>query len=146
MIQFLLNANLIISYIVGVLVIIAVICLVVYCYTYKAMNISSDREDARMKERIASHLNEMERWCSYEYPVIEEVCKHLRSIVDDKPHSRISDFREMLRRKYPKENTGDVQTVIALARGVLDGAGDETWKARMKILSDDLAKKFDVKL
>jgi hypothetical protein len=146
MIQFLIAANMVVLYVIGALVAIAAVCLVIYCYIYKSVNVAADRADAKTREKIASSLNEIERWCSYEYPVIEEVCKHLRAVNDDQPHSSINQFRELLRRKYPKENIGDIQTIIALAKGVLDGVGDETWKARMKVLSEDLAKRYDIKI
>lgn len=146
MIQFLIAANLVVLYVIGALVAIAAVCLIIYCYIYKMVHVTTERERMKIRERVARELDEMERWCSYEYPTIKEVCKQLRNFIYDKPYSRISDFREMLRMKYPKENLGDIQTIIALARGILDGVGDETWRARMKVLSDDLAKRYDIKI
>lgn len=44
-------------------------------------------------------LNQMERWCSYEFPMLDDVCKYLRSNCIDGTIGDISRFRDELRAK-----------------------------------------------
>ena len=85
------------------LILLAVLSLILY----RIANWVFDRLVQSKYKTVAgiftSELTSLERWCGYEYPIIEDVCKHLRQGICDGVRGDTSKFRDELRKKYKPE-------------------------------------------
>lgn len=63
-----------------------------------------EREQRDFERQLGADLEQLDRWCSYEFPVVEDMCRYLRT-----RDQTIDSFREELRRKHGKKNLARVK-------------------------------------
>jgi hypothetical protein len=61
--------------------------------------IRSLRESDRA-QFVRSQLLLIDRWCSYDFPIIEDICDHMGPTFDGRHPGSVDDFRDRLRAKY----------------------------------------------
>lgn len=61
--------------------------------------IYSARQDSE-RLHIRAKLHMLDRWCAYDFPIIEDVCAYLVAEMNDDLTMSVSDFRDLLRKKW----------------------------------------------
>lgn len=82
-------------------VIVAGVVSLFVCMTINSVfEAAQDRKNDAMRERLHAELNQLDRWLSYDFPVVEEVSDYLREKLNESTSIGISEFRDGLRKKY----------------------------------------------
>lgn len=100
---------------VSVLGLVAGCVLLFGALTIGALNVfefvTNRLESLRYKNIALSFIQELDsvdRWCSYDYPIVEDITKYLRNGIGDGCRGDVSRFRDELRKKYlTKPETGE---------------------------------------
>ena len=90
-------------YIIGFLFISAVLTGVIWFVITQIIETIKDRKTIDFKLTVQSSLSDLDRWCAYEFPIVEDVCNELSKSIQRGCHIDSNSFREKLRNKYPKK-------------------------------------------
>ncbi len=60
----------------------------------------------QFKESITRKIREMELWCGYDFPIMKDIQEYLAGYIHGPIIKDVGDFRDMLRKKYPKSKGG----------------------------------------
>lgn len=89
--------------IVGLLFIFAISLLIItFCITH-LVNLWKQRKDQAYSEWATGVCSQVERWCSYEYPQVGYSFNKLSNCIANHWSFDADNFREDLRRKFPKD-------------------------------------------
>ncbi len=78
---------------------ICVICIIIN----SVFEAAQGRKNDSTQERLHSELNQLDRWLSYDFPIVEELNDYLRERLNESTSVSISDFRDGLREKYKED-------------------------------------------
>ena len=86
-----------IGIVISGLILIVLLLILIWLILAAIFHNIQDRKSNEQIELIKMHLGDLDRWCSYEFPIIEHITKYLFKIIDDRSCRDISNFRNDLR-------------------------------------------------